>query len=91
MLSVVEREVGTTGCKSQTREFLLSERSKCFECSGDVRYGSVMTEGGESYGFPLFCIQRCDGMNNWSKVLIFSLGMKTLLLLAKRVGQNKYL
>lgn len=51
MFSVVEREVGMTEFKSQTREFPIFERSKCFECSGGVRYGSVMTEGVNSMDF----------------------------------------
>lgn len=92
--SAVEQEIGRTECKSQTRNFRYL-RGLSFECLGGVRYGSVMTKGGESYGFPLFCVKRWGGMNNWLKwilqILIFSSGMKIFLLLAIRMGQNKYL
>lgn len=67
--TAVEQDVRGPEFKSQTREFLVFEMSKCLDCSWGVRYGSVMTEGGsESYGFPLFCVQRCGGVNgNWLK------------------------
>lgn len=63
MPNAVDQEAGRTEFKSQTRELLIFERSECFDCSCGVRFGSVMTEGDESYGFPLFCTQMSGTVN----------------------------